>query len=136
MTASGLGYRSFSYNKMFLMKFILIQVTRNSNYIIRLFLGSSLQSLQNVLYYVTITFFHVPKNVILIMPEIRLILVCYDYAWKCGKLLFIYWILILGLYFLWHFCQIYWNNVTAELVFVCHCDVFSITPRSCCFCSI
>ena len=80
VTASGLGYRSFSYNKMFLMKFILIQVTRNSNYIIRLFLGSSLQSLQNVLYYVTITFFHVPKNVFLIMPEIRLILVCYDYV--------------------------------------------------------
>ena len=87
---------------------------RESYVIIRLFLGLALR---DTLYYVTTTFFQVPKKCIQNKFSNTLLTGTFK---LCTKMHYNYcacWVLIFGLFSLWYVSIMYWNNVTATFRF-------------------
>ena len=125
---SQLRYQCFYYSNTFLMvlkqHFWYVQVTHKSYFIIKLF---CVLSLRDTSYYVTTTFFQIPKTVFLITLEIRQLLICSTTYGNTIQLLWVFgphfWI-----NFLWNVCLTYWNNGTVTFrfclllrrIFSCH----------------
>ena len=78
-----------------------------------MFIGSSLW---NNLYYVTTTLFQVAKKCIVDNVRNRLLTSTFQLRTKIRYSYFAYWVLILGLRFVWYVCKTYWNKIEATFL--------------------